>query len=173
MEVQNSAAAQICVIVNRSDQEVSHHHSPSRLQAEHFGIQNTARLQREETHRVKQEMQCKCTQPNTKQTTAKIKTKEIYSIEKCTWGVQYIWRSIQDKINDRRGGVQHREKGGKHHGQKTKLFHINVICGLKTESFAALGASGQICLLCNNPSSLTKMFSLKHKSFSEKRGIKG
>lgn len=83
-----------------------------------------------------------------------------------------MWRSIQDHINGRRG-VQHGEKGGKHHRQKTKLFHINVICGLKTESFAALGASGQICLLCNAPSSLTKMVSLKHKSFSERRGIKG
>lgn len=63
----------------------------------------------------------------------------------------------------------------KHHRQKTKLFHINVICGLKTESFAALGASGQICLLCNTPSSLTKTVanSLKHKSFSEKIVIKG
>lgn len=87
--------------------------------------------------------------------------------------IQYIWRSTEDKINDRGGGVQHREKGGKHHRQKTKLFHINVIRGLKTVSFAALGASGQICLLCNTPSSVTKMSSLKHKSFSEKRGIKG
>ena len=69
--------------------------------------------------------------------------------------------------------MQHREKGGKHHGRKTKLFHINVICGLKTESCAALGASGQICLLCNAPSSLAKMSTLKHKSFSEKRLIKG
>lgn len=49
---QNSTAAQICVIVNRSDQEVSSH-SPFRLQAEHFGVQNTARLQRQENTQCK------------------------------------------------------------------------------------------------------------------------
>lgn len=69
MGVQNSTASQICVTVNRSDQEVNHH-SPSRLQAEHFGIQKTARLQGEETHNVKQEG--KRTQLNTKQTAAKL-----------------------------------------------------------------------------------------------------
>lgn len=75
--VQNTTASQISVTVNRSDQKVSHH-SPSRLQAEHFGIQKTARLQREETHNVKQEIQDKCTQLNTKQNSSKITTKEIY-----------------------------------------------------------------------------------------------
>lgn len=52
----NSTAAPIWVIVNQSDQYVSYH-SPPGLQAEHFGIQKTARLQREETHSVKQELQ--------------------------------------------------------------------------------------------------------------------
>lgn len=64
--------------------------------------------------------------------------------------------SIRSETNGRRVGAQHREKGGKHHRQRTKLFHINVICGHETENFAALGASGQICLLCNTPSTLTK-----------------
>lgn len=68
--VQNSTAAKIYVIVNRSDQEVSHH-SPSRLQAEHFGVQKTARLQGEETHNVKEVIQGKHAQIDTKQTAAK------------------------------------------------------------------------------------------------------
>ena len=83
MGVQNSTAAKSYVVVNRSDQEVSHH-SPSRLQAEHFGVQETAGLQREETHNVRQEIQGKRAQLSTKQN--KIKTKEMYSTLKCIWG---------------------------------------------------------------------------------------
>lgn len=114
---------------------------------------------------------CEVTASNLTQSKQQQKTKQgKYTVKHHVLGrIQYIWRSIEDKINDRRGAVQHGEKGGKHHRHKTKLFHINVICGLKTESFVALGASGQICLLCNAPSPLTKMVSLKHKSFFWKR----
>lgn len=74
----------------------------------------------------------------------------------------FKYNTFRGQIRIRKGGEEERLR------QNTRLFHLNIICGLKTESFAALGASGQICPLCNAPFSLTKTLSLKHKSFSGK-----